>query len=90
MQGQKIAFHDDGEVGVGPIVATLSLGSDAAMSFRRKRSKKDGAQPRPTGRMGRVCLKLTLRHGDVVVMQGADVQKYFEVRLLFLLIAFAR
>jgi alkylated DNA repair dioxygenase AlkB len=80
MEGQKIAFHDDGEKDVGAVVATLSLGSDAVMDFRRKRGKKDGPQLRATGRMGRVCLRFTLRHADVLVMQGADVQRFYEVR----------
>ncbi|KAM0790519.1 hypothetical protein ACM66B_003390 [Microbotryomycetes sp. NB124-2] len=40
MQGGKMSFHDDGEVGLGPIVASMSLGSDADMTFRRKLEKK--------------------------------------------------
>ena len=33
-------YHDDGERGLGPFVASISLGSDALMSFRRKETKK--------------------------------------------------
>lgn len=36
----KMSYHDDGERGVGPIVASLSLGSDATMSFRAKLPKQ--------------------------------------------------
>lgn len=32
-------------------------------------------------RLARPCLTMTLRHGDMVVMHGADIQKYFEVSL---------
>ncbi|CAG8434291.1 1549_t:CDS:2 [Funneliformis mosseae] len=40
MEGQKMSWHDDGDKGVGPVIATLSLGSSAEMKFRRK-VKKD-------------------------------------------------
>lgn len=38
-------YHDDGERGLGPFVASISLGADAIMSFRAKGAKKK----RPTG-----------------------------------------
>jgi alkylated DNA repair dioxygenase AlkB len=33
----QIKWHDDGEVSVGPVVASFSLGRTAVMGFRRKR-----------------------------------------------------
>lgn len=48
LDGQKIKYHDDGEKGLGPRIATLSLGGRAKMSLRIKSkyfvgcSKNDG------------------------------------------------
>ena len=36
LEGQKIKYHDDGEKGLGPRIATLSLGAAATMSLRVK------------------------------------------------------
>lgn len=36
LQGQKIKYHDDGEEGLGPRIATLSLGAPATMLLRLK------------------------------------------------------
>jgi hypothetical protein len=36
LEGQKIKYHDDGEEGLGPRIATLSLGAPATMSLRVK------------------------------------------------------
>ncbi|KAK5123745.1 hypothetical protein LTR85_002381 [Meristemomyces frigidus] len=36
MEGQKIEYHDDGEEGLGPRIATLSLGGKAKMHLRLK------------------------------------------------------
>jgi alkylated DNA repair dioxygenase AlkB len=36
MDGQKIKYHDDGEMGLGPRIATLSLGGAATMLLRVK------------------------------------------------------
>jgi len=36
LQGQKIKYHDDGEKGLGPRIATLSLGAPATMTLRLK------------------------------------------------------
>ncbi|OJD32311.1 oxoglutarate iron-dependent oxygenase [Diplodia corticola] len=33
---QKISYHDDGEKGLGPTIATLSIGAPATMSIRMK------------------------------------------------------
>jgi alkylated DNA repair dioxygenase AlkB len=67
-----LQYHDDGEGTLGPTVATLSLGSPALMSFRMKsRVAKDD----------REVLKFPIYHGDIVVMHGEDIHKYFEVCL---------
>jgi alkylated DNA repair dioxygenase AlkB len=36
LEGQKIKYHDDGEEGLGPRIATLSLGAPATMDLRVK------------------------------------------------------
>jgi hypothetical protein len=36
LEGQKIKYHDDGEKGLGPRIATLSLGAPATMNLRLK------------------------------------------------------
>lgn len=36
LEGQKIKYHDDGEKGLGPRIATLSLGAPATMNLRVK------------------------------------------------------
>ena len=36
LEGQKIEYHDDGEEGLGPCIATLSLGGRAKMHMRMK------------------------------------------------------
>ncbi|KZT61992.1 hypothetical protein CALCODRAFT_304930 [Calocera cornea HHB12733] len=43
MDEQHMAYHDDGEPGLGPVVASMSLGSLAVMSFRRASKKKKKA-----------------------------------------------
>ncbi|ORY17231.1 hypothetical protein BCR34DRAFT_583702 [Clohesyomyces aquaticus] len=124
---QKINYHDDGEFGLGPTIATLSLGAPGSMRLRMKQRHYNGvstagvyddAKPLPgcrkyterlavqtelaalktkDGKAYRARLKtlpkelglrasgqakdavtLTLGHGDVVVMHGAEIQKYYE------------
>ncbi|KAI9756288.1 MAG: hypothetical protein M1815_003872 [Lichina confinis] len=120
-EDQRMNYHDDGEYGLGPTVATMSLGGDAVMSFRMKRThytgfsksgvfKGDGApvrgclnyETRKTlyeagdslsaqereekinelrgGRQGNAnpAVTLQLKHGDMVIMHGANIQKYYE------------
>ncbi|KAM0750515.1 hypothetical protein T439DRAFT_326477 [Meredithblackwellia eburnea MCA 4105] len=80
--GGQMNYHCDSEKGLGPVVASLSLGAPAVMSFRRKPLKKvirDALRLK----LGKVwsnesCLKLELRHGDVVVMEGTAMQYDFE------------
>jgi len=72
MERQKMAFHSDNEVGLGPVVAGLSLGSPALMHFRIH-AKHD-----PLRKQKGNLLSFVLRHGDVLVMDGAGVQEYYE------------
>ncbi|KJA27877.1 hypothetical protein HYPSUDRAFT_130554, partial [Hypholoma sublateritium FD-334 SS-4] len=72
MERQKMAFHSDNEVGLGPVVAGLSLGSPALMHFR--------LHPRfdPEREKRGILLSIVLRHGDILVMDGAGVQECYE------------
>ncbi|PPQ76611.1 hypothetical protein CVT24_011328 [Panaeolus cyanescens] len=72
MEKQKMAFHSDNEVGLGPLVAGLSMGAAAMMHFRLL-SKHD-----PERLQRGIQLSFTLRHGDILVMDGAGVQKFYE------------
>ncbi|KAJ8295918.1 hypothetical protein OF846_001254 [Rhodotorula toruloides] len=106
MSGGKMNYHDDGERGLGPYVASVSLGSDALMTFRAKGKKKTRAFGGGAGRTGkkakaaasaddaneetedgdgkkadrskRTVCKMRLRHGDVMVMEGEEMQRLFE------------
>ncbi|KAI9715076.1 MAG: hypothetical protein M1812_006194 [Candelaria pacifica] len=122
---QEIDFHDDGEFGLGPTIATLSLGYPATMKIRMKSKHYSGVSragvylhedpPVPgslhydarleayrdmdgirsstarktegkavKGRIGMkhqncpVLLSMHLNHGDIVVMHGEKIQKYYE------------
>lgn len=78
---------------MGPVVASVSVGSAADMLFRRK-SKNTTQKPRnaanvepeakTSGSKSAVVLKLCLKHGDIVIMEGYDVQKLYEVCIFFL------
>ncbi|KAJ9666170.1 hypothetical protein H2201_003603 [Coniosporium apollinis] len=121
---QKINYHDDGEKGLGPTIATLSLGYPATMRLRMKGKHFRGAskmgvwvedEPMPgcehyeerraawqelqsmdkkaaaarkkalptelklrkTGDAP-VVIQMHLGHGDIVIMHGAKIQKYYE------------
>ena len=50
MEKQSMGFHTDGERGLGPIVASLSMGSPAIMKFRTLEDRKT------------IVLSLVLRH----------------------------
>ncbi|GAA5946972.1 hypothetical protein JCM3765_002096 [Sporobolomyces pararoseus] len=83
MEGGKMSFHDDGEHGLGPCVASISLGADAVMSFRRKEkrprfAKKDKDSKEPVSKTCRIALRIKLSHGDICVMEGAEMQKLYE------------
>lgn len=78
-------FHDDGEKELGPTVATLSLGASATMDFRPKAKGPVGEfrGPNQSNSKGKkkkpVMLSITLDHGDLIVMHGQEIQKYYEV-----------
>jgi len=72
MEQQKMAFHSDSEKGLGPLVAGLSLGSAAFMHFRLH------SQFVPSGQSRKIDLTFILRHGDVLVMDGHEVQRHYE------------
>ncbi|GAA5967421.1 hypothetical protein JCM11641_000543 [Rhodosporidiobolus odoratus] len=93
MAGGRMNYHDDGERGLGPYVASLSLGTAAAMSWRpklKKIKKKPAAgenvqtveNDEELTKFGTAkapaCLKIRLTHGDVCIMEGKDTQKIFE------------
>lgn len=42
-EDQSIDYHDDGEKGLGPTIATLSLGSPASFKLRMKHTPNNGA-----------------------------------------------
>ncbi|KAF2139183.1 uncharacterized protein K452DRAFT_290280 [Aplosporella prunicola CBS 121167] len=128
---QAIDYHDDGEAGLGPTIASLSLGWPAPMKLRMKEKHYNGvskagvmvtdkpmpgcekyserlaawqelealkatggeeaaatykqrvkALPKELGLKAkgnaRDVVTLQLRHGDVMLMHGADIQKYYE------------
>ncbi|KAI0085179.1 hypothetical protein BDY19DRAFT_897156 [Irpex rosettiformis] len=75
MEKQKMAFHSDAERGLGPNVASLSLGGSAYMYFRLH-SRFAATELSPGS--SRDVLQFYLRHGDVLVMEGADVQNHYE------------
>ncbi|KAE8836366.1 hypothetical protein PTNB73_04328 [Pyrenophora teres f. teres] len=128
-QGQKINYHDDGEYGLGPTIATLSLGAPGTMRIRMKARHYHGISsntgsyddtppipgcqkyedrlalqpelnalkqlvsakpynarrkqiPKELGLNSRGqakdVLTMHLGHGDIVIMHGAEVQKYYE------------
>ncbi len=60
-----------------PTVASLSLGSPSYMRFRLKGkyAKKLGKNPND------MSIRIPLRHGDLMVMHGADIHKFYEVWL---------
>ncbi|KAL2262770.1 hypothetical protein VTK26DRAFT_115 [Humicola hyalothermophila] len=80
MEQDKINYHDDGEHELGPVVAALSLGSPSTMRFRPKMGK--GFQyTTHTERQRTVyaeMLEVPMKHGDMMVMIGTEIQKFFE------------
>ncbi|OCB90685.1 hypothetical protein A7U60_g2120 [Sanghuangporus baumii] len=70
MARQKMSYHTDDEKGLGPVVASLSLGSVAHMHFRHRRTATNASIEKQ--------LSVVLRHGDVLAMEGALIQKQYE------------
>lgn len=86
-ENQKMNYHQDSEKGLGPTVASISLGCPALMKFRIKmprnlQSAEQKAEENMEEKLGSVergvQLTLRLNHGDVMIMHGADLQKYWE------------
>jgi len=59
MEKQAMGFHTDGERGLGPIVASLSMGSAAVMKFRTLEDRKT------------IVLSLVLRHVRLFIPHSA-------------------
>ncbi len=73
-------YHDDGETQLSPTVATLSLGSSATMRFRPKKNSTIGrGSSKKSDGNKKECISFTLNHGDMVVMHGTDIHKFYEV-----------
>ncbi|WWC68776.1 uncharacterized protein I206_102711 [Kwoniella pini CBS 10737] len=87
-EGQKMSWHDDGEKGLGPIVSSLSLGNQAIMSFRPKIQRIQLNKSFYTGSINEnkntppISLSFTLSHGDIMIMQGRDIQKKYDHKVV--------
>ncbi|OIW31189.1 hypothetical protein CONLIGDRAFT_595382, partial [Coniochaeta ligniaria NRRL 30616] len=84
MTDDRINYHDDGEKQCGPTVATLSLGSPATMAFRPKKKSgmngivSVGTRPTGVGKDFKDVLEFPLYHGDLLVMNGSLIHRYYE------------
>ena len=67
MEKQSMGFHTDGERGLGPIVASLSMGSPAIMKFRTLQDRKT------------VVLSLVLRHVCFFVLNCVGIADVIRV-----------
>ncbi|EIM82791.1 uncharacterized protein STEHIDRAFT_102183 [Stereum hirsutum FP-91666 SS1] len=76
MERQKMSFHSDAEPGLGPIVASLSLGAPAKMHFRLHHKHQTASVANSKG--SKNALTIVLKHGDVCVQEGYDVQTLYE------------
>ncbi|OBT84393.1 hypothetical protein VE02_06741 [Pseudogymnoascus sp. 03VT05] len=77
-QDCSIGYHDDGESTLGPTVATLSLGASATMSLRPKAKAEVGNTSKNAKGTKAPVIRVTLEHGDMVIMHGSGVQQYYE------------
>jgi hypothetical protein len=77
-QDCTIGYHDDGESTLGPTVATLSLGASATMSLRPKAKAAVGNTSKNAKGTKAPVIRVTLEHGDMVIMHGSGVQKFYE------------
>lgn len=71
LEKQKMSYHTDNEKGLGPIIASLSLGSTALMHFRLR-------NPTTSKKHHPKSLTLVLNHGDIVIMEGHMIQFLYE------------
>ncbi|KAI1212666.1 uncharacterized protein F4807DRAFT_457464 [Annulohypoxylon truncatum] len=72
-----ISAHDDGEIELGPTVASMSLGSKSVMKFMPKMKKNLGDDVGKDQKERSPMLSLVLKHGDILVMHGAEIQKLY-------------
>ncbi|CAE6415976.1 unnamed protein product [Rhizoctonia solani] len=89
-EGQEMNFHSDDEPGLGPVIAGLTLGSHADMLFRyhiaRKKNLvyKNGpfrpSEVRTSDDLdsNERVLQIMLSHGDLLIMDGIEIQKQYE------------
>ncbi|KAH8588655.1 hypothetical protein B0O99DRAFT_693224 [Bisporella sp. PMI_857] len=78
LPGGSIGWHDDGEKELSGTVASLSLGCAATMSFRPKKTANIGPPSRNQKYTKPTILSVILEHGDIMVMRGSKVQKFYE------------
>ncbi|CAD6443867.1 cb27798f-838e-4cbf-b0df-89cd4318de08 [Sclerotinia trifoliorum] len=80
-ENMHIGYHDDGEDTLGETVATLSLGASSTMCFRPKNKSTIGGIHK-TNKGSKTSkkdyAKLTLNHGDIIIMHGSGIHKYYE------------
>ncbi|WWC87705.1 uncharacterized protein L201_002597 [Kwoniella dendrophila CBS 6074] len=86
-EGQKMSWHDDGEAGLGPVVSSLSLGNQAVMSFRTKTPRTNLNKGFYSGisepkHIPPTALSFTLSHGDIMIMQGREIQKRYDHKVV--------
>lgn len=74
LPGSGMNYHSDDEVGLGPLVGSLSLGSAALMKFKKKKPKPLEPSLR---RPNRPVLELLLKHGDIVLQSGSKIQREY-------------
>lgn len=67
-------------------MATLSLGATATFSIRPKAKSGIGAISKNAKGSKPDALKLRLDHGDLIIMHGSGIQKFYEVACIFSLI----
>lgn len=63
-KGQRMGWHNDSEEELGDKIISLSLGNPAKMNFKFKENDEK-------------ALCLYLLHGDILIMNGPDIQKKF-------------
>ncbi|KNE99261.1 hypothetical protein PSTG_07567 [Puccinia striiformis f. sp. tritici PST-78] len=72
LAGSGMNFHSDNEHGLGSVVGSLSLGSAALMSFKRKIPMQPlDNDTRPSNPP---VLELLVGHGDIVLQSGSKLQ----------------
>lgn len=84
LENTKIGYHDDGEKELGPTIATLSLGAQAVMMLRPKKSTPEGMGTSRNNAKGTKAedLEILLNHGDIIIMHGEKLQKYYEHQVI--------